>query len=154
MSKKTVLTLDVLLNSNADVIGAIKNADFIDSEGKKVVFANNDLLAEPGFYFLVDSKEQAVARFYVGRQRSKIGFRAVLSHIRTKRSTLLAPLANDNKTYDVLFIPIGKMKLLTTAYGKGSLKTFFTREHSDDFQNIEELNRMLNDHFEFALQKY
>lgn len=112
-------------------------------------------LAKPGFYFLVDPiTESCVARFFVGRQRSKSGFRAVASHIKSCRSKVGAAISVYSKKYNIVFVSLDKMKALTNGHGKGKWALKFTKQHSDDFQNISEMNRMLNDNFKFYTQAY
>ena len=94
------------------------------------------------------------ARFYVGNQRSQQGFDTVLSHIRKQRSQLSRTMANNGVIYEVLFVPVSKMKPLTTGYGKGQIAMAFTRSHSSDCQTLSEMNRMLADNFKFILQSY
>ena len=134
----------------ATVVCTVKN-------GETVGYVDPSVLAEPGFYFMVKgaSAWRAVAaRFYVGRQRSKSGFMNVLSQIRQGRSQLGRTMRSNNVIYDVYFIPADKMKPLTTGFGKGQLALAFTRKHNDSYQNLEEMNRMLNDNFKFVLQAY
>lgn len=112
-------------------------------------------LAKPGFYFLMDPvTESCVARFFVGRQRSKSGFRAVVSHIKTCRSQVGATISVYSKKYNIIFVSLDKMKALTTGYGKGKWALKFTKQHSGNFQNLSEINRMLNDNFKFYAQGY
>lgn len=154
---KTYLTLDALLNAGADVVCSVVNGNpvQINENGKHVpVRLGQSTKSAPGFYFMVEPGEKTAGRFYIGRQRTKIGLDAVLSHIRTGRSRMARQMANDFRVYDLLFIPVGSMKKLTTAYGKGSVRSMFTSEHNEAFQNLEEMNRMLNDHFKFTMQKY
>lgn len=112
-------------------------------------------LANPGFYFLVVPRtNEVVARFFVGRQRSKSGFKATVSHIKTQRSATGVTICELANKYSVLFVSVDKMKALTNGYGKGKWALKFTRQHSDDFQNLDEMNRMLNDNFKFYTQGY
>lgn len=125
--------------------------------GEPMAYVQKEVLAEPGFYFMVKGASdwrQVAARFYVGRQRSKTGFLNVLSQIRQGRSQLGRTLSSNNQIYDVYFIPASKMKPLTTGVGKGQLALMFTKKHDDAFQNLEEMNRILNDNFKFILQSY
>ncbi|QOQ37643.1 nucleoid disruption protein [Escherichia phage vB_EcoM_WL-3] len=117
-------------------------------------------MSNPGFYFLVSKfggpfdSPCVSARFYVGNQRSKQGFSAVLSHIRQRRSQLARTIANNNVPYTVFYLPASKMKPLTTGFGKGQLALAFTRNHHSEYQTLEEMNRMLADNFKFVLQAY
>lgn len=125
--------------------------------GETVGYVDPSVLTEPGFYFMVKGGSdwrQVAARFYVGRQRSKSGFLNVLSQIRQGRSQLGRTMRSNGVLYTVYFIPAGKMKSLTTGFGKGQLALMFTPKHNDAFQNLEEMNRMLNDNFQFVLQSY
>lgn len=125
--------------------------------GETIGYVDPSVLAEPGFYFMVKGAcdwRQVACRFYVGRQRSKCGFLNVLSQIRRGRSQLGRTLANNGNVYQVLYVPVSKMKALTTGYGKGQLSLMFTRQHNEAFQNITEMNRMLADNFKFILQSY
>lgn len=121
---------------------------------------HKDILSNSGFYFLVSkfggpfNSPCVSARFYVGNQRSKQGFSAVLSHIRQRRSQLARTIANNNVPYTVFYLPASKMKPLTTGFGKGQLALTFTRNHHSEYQTLEEMNRMLADNFKFVLQAY
>ncbi|ADG60151.1 Ndd-like nucleoid disruption protein [Acinetobacter phage Acj9] len=112
-------------------------------------------LTKPGFYFFVHPVTQVVvSRFYVGQQRTKAGLRAIVSHLRTTRSTPGKIMKALSTPFDVYFIPVDKMKVLTNGFGKGKWALKFVRQHSGDFQNLEEMNRMLNDNFKFYAQSY
>ena len=148
------MTVEDIKNSGGDIISFVKNGDFTGG-----VCLNE--LCKPGFYFMApwfrdtDEKNMTVsARFYVGRQRSNKGFSSVLSHIRAGRSQLARTMANNGVLYAVYFIPHNKMKPLTTGFGKGQISMAFTKQHNDAFQNLEEMNRILNDNFKFVLQRY
>lgn len=147
---KRYMTMSDLLNAGADVIGTIKNGEWVLGTPHKSV------LADPGFYFVINhfNTHGVSARFYVGNQRSKQGFSAVLSHIRQGRSQLARTLGNNDVPYMVLYLPASKMKPLTTGFGKGQLALAFTRNHHSEYQTLEEMNRMLADNFKFVLQAY
>lgn len=148
------MTVTDLNNAGATVIGTIKGGEWVFGTPHK------DILSNPGFYFLVSKfggpfdSPCVSARFYVGNQRSKQGFSAVLSHIRQRRSQLARTIANNNVPYTVFYIPASKMKPLTTGFGKGQLALAFTRNHHSEYQTLEEMNRMLADNFKFVLQAY
>lgn len=144
------MTVTDLNNAGATVIGTIKGGEWFLGTPHK------DILSKPGFYFLVNEFDGSCvsARFYVGNQRSKQGFSAVLSHIRQRRSQLARTIANNNVPYTVFYLPASKMKPLTTGFGKGQLALAFTRNHHSDYQTLEEMNRMLADNFKFVLQAY
>ena len=148
------MTVTDLNNAGATVIGTIKGGEWVFGTPHK------DILSNPGFYFLVSKfggpfdSPCVSARFYVGNQRSKQGFRAVLSHIRQRRSQLARTIANNNVAYTVFYLPASKMKPLTTGFGKGQLSLAFTRNHHSEYQTLEEMNRMLADNFKFVLQAY
>lgn len=150
---RNYMTKEDLENAGAVQVLTVKN-------GEPLGYVDNSILATPGFYFMVrfssllSRTNLVAARFYVGRQRSKSGFMNVLSQIRAGRSQLGRTMSNNNVLYDVMFIPANKMKPLTTGFGKGQLALTFTRQHNDSFQNLEEMNRMLNDNFKFTLQSY
>ena len=150
---RNYMTKEDLENAGAVQVLTVKN-------GEPLGYVDNSILATPGFYFMVrfssllSRTNLVAARFYVGRQRSKSGFMNVLSQIRAGRSQLGRTMSNNNVIYDVMFIPANKMKPLTTGFGKGQLALTFTRQHNDSFQNLEEMNRMLNDNFKFTLQSY
>ncbi|QQG32191.1 hypothetical protein CkP1_0287 [Citrobacter phage CkP1] len=145
---KVLLTTSVLEKAGASSIGLIKNGDWHNGAPVK------EVSSRPGFYFLVNVHGWTVARFYVGRQRSKTGFDNVLSQIRRGRSYLGRTLRSNNNVYTVAYVPVGNMKALTNGYKKGQLALMFTPTHKDSFQNMEEMNRMLNDNFKFSLQSY
>ena len=145
---KTLLTVSILEKAGATALGKIKNADWFNGEPAR------EVLSEPGFYFLVNPGSYTTARFYVGRQRSKCGFSNVLSQLNRGRSQLGRTLRSNDVIYDVFFVPVSKMKVLTTGYNKGQLSLMFTKSHKEAFQNLEEINRMLNDNFLFGLQSY
>lgn len=144
------MTVADLNNAGATVIGTIKGGEWFLGTPHK------DILSKPGFYFLVSEFGGSCvsARFYVGNQRSKQGFSAVLSHIRQRRSQLARTIANNNVLYTVFYLPASKMKPLTTGFGKGQLALAFTRNHHSEYQTLEEMNRMLADNFKFVLQAY
>ena len=148
------MTVTDLNNAGATVIGTIKGGEWVFGTPHK------DILSNPGFYFLVSKfggpfdSPCVSARFYVGNQRSKQGFSAVLSHIRQRRSQLARTIANNNVPYTVFYLPASKMKPLTTGFGKGQLALAFTRNHHSEHQTLEEMNRMLADNFKFVLQAY
>lgn len=148
------MTVTDLNNAGATVIGTIKGGEWVFGTPRK------DILSNPGFYFLVSKfggpfdSPCVSARFYVGNQRSKQGFSAVLSHIRQRRSQLARTIANNNVPYTVFYLPASKMKPLTTGFGKGQLALAFTRNHHSEYQTLEEMNRMLADNFKFVLQAY
>ena len=148
------MTVTDLNNAGATVIGTIKGGEWVFGTPHK------DILSNPGFYFLVSKfggpfdSPCVSARFYVGNQRSKQGFSAVLSHIRQRRSQLARSIANNNMAYTVFYLPASKMKPLTTGFGKGQLALAFTRNHHSEYQTLEEMNRMLADNFKFVLQAY
>ena len=148
------MTVTDLNNAGATVIGTIKGGEWVFGTPHK------DILSNPGFYFLVSKfggpfdSPCVSARFYVGNQRSKQGFSAVLSHIRQRRSQLARTIANNNMAYTVFYLPASKMKPLTTGFGKGQLALAFTRNHHSEYQTLEEMNRMLADNFKFDLQAY
>lgn len=148
------MTVNDLNNAGATVIGTIKGGEWVFGTPHK------DILSNPGFYFLVSKfggpfdSPCVSARFYVGNQRSKQGFSAVLSHIRQRRSQLARTIANNNVPYTVFYLPASKMKPLTTGFGKGQLALAFTRNHHSEYQTLEEMNRMLADNFKFVLQAY
>lgn len=148
------MTVTDLNNAGATVIGIIKGGEWVFGTPHK------DILSNPGFYFLVSKfggpfdSPCVSARFYVGNQRSKQGFSAVLSHIRQRRSQLARTIANNNVPYTVFYLPASKMKPLTTGFGKGQLALAFTRNHHSEYQTLEEMNRMLADNFKFVLQAY
>lgn len=148
------MTVTDLNNAGATVIGTIKGGEWVFGTPHK------DILSNPGFYFLVSKfggpfdSPCVSARFYVGNQRSKQGFSAVLSHIRQRRSQLARTIANNNMAYTVFYLPASKMKPLTTGFGKGQLALAFTRNHHSEYQTLEEMNRMLADNFKFVLQAY
>lgn len=145
---KSLLTVDLLNKAGAVVIGSIKNGEWVNGS------PDREECARPGFYVLVNPAQYATARFYVGRQRTKSGFYNVMSQIRQGRSQLTRTLANNGVIYDVYFVPVEKMKPLTTGYQKGQLALMFTPKHNYEYQNLEEMNRILNDNFIFSLQKY
>ncbi|QLF80871.1 nuclear disruption protein [Escherichia phage vB_EcoM_SP1] len=148
------MTVTDLNNAGATVIGTIKGGEWVFGTPHK------DILSNPGFYFLVSKfggpfdSPCVSARFYVGNQRSKQGFSAVLSHIRQRRSQLARTIANNNVPYTVFYLPASKMKPLTTGFGKGQLALAFTHNHHSEYQTLEEMNRMLADNFKFVLQAY
>ncbi len=112
-------------------------------------------LAAIGFYFFVHAKRATTyARYYVGRQRSKSGLKNIVSQIQLKRSTTGEILVETLEAFDIYFVSLDKMKALTNGFGKGKFALKFTRQHAAEFQNLEEMNRMLNDNFKFLAQKY
>lgn len=144
------MTRGDLTKAGAVTVAYVKN-------GNTVGYIMPEVLAEPGFYFMVKGAldtRLVAARFFVGNQRSAQGFNATLSHIRQGRSQLARTMANNNVIYEVLYLPQSKMKSLTTGFKKGQLALAFTRQHSSEMQTLSELNRILNDNFKFVLQNY
>lgn len=139
----------------------LNKSDLVKSKGQMVATLNAGNLGSvdgdltlPGFYFLVHARKEIVySRYYVGRQRTKQGFLNIASQIKLNRSKVSIFL-NTQGTFLVYFIPADSMKALTTAHNKGRLQAFFTKNHFDGFQNLEEMNRLLNDNFKFFAQKY
>ncbi|AZU98642.1 nucleoid disruption protein [Acinetobacter phage AbTZA1] len=112
-------------------------------------------LNKAGFYFFVHTNRQEVyARFYVGRQRTSSGLRNIVSQIRLRRSKTGDTLMDSFSSFDIYYVSLDKMKAITNGFGKGKLALALTRQHSEGFQNLEEMNRMLNDNFKFRAQKY
>lgn len=145
---KTLMTRDVLTSVGATTIGHIKN-------GKTVGRIPDEVMAQPGFYFVVKGEgpnRLVAARFAIGRQKTRQGFKGVLSNIRSDRSHANRTMHYNDVTYEVLYLPIEKMKPLTTGIGKGQLALIFTKRHDESFQNLTEMNQMLADNFTFALQ--
>lgn len=144
---KPNMNIDHLKLCNATKIANI-NEGIISDVADKV-----DLSAA-GFYFLVKEEDGLVyTRYYVARQRNKRGFGHIASKIRAMTTNVNLNVYEQG-LLGVYFLPHNNMKEITNAFGKGALKTFMTRRHSSDFQNLEELNRMLSDNFKFVLQKY
>lgn len=151
---KIVLTLDILRESKAELIGVFhKNGDFCKP------FTNTypivDLMRQ-GFYFFVNkTSDEVSARFYMGRRRSECGFEnGCLRKIRKHDTKVGEAIMLADTSFDVYYISSEKMKRLTTAFGKGKMLTMMTSSHNDRYQNLEEMNRMLNDNFKFEFQKY
>ncbi|BBC78338.1 Ndd-like nucleoid disruption protein [Escherichia phage EcS1] len=145
---RTNMTRDILKDVGATTVCFIRN-------GETVGYVDNEVLAQPGFYFVVKGAmgyRQVAARFAIGRQRSGHGFRGVLSNIRSDRSQANRTMHYNGVLYEVLYLPIEKMKPLTTGFGKGQLALAFTRRHNEEYQNITEMNLMLGDNFNFILQ--
>lgn len=146
--KRSMVRNDVLAVGGT-VIAQVKNGEFFGGEPLP------EVTAAPGFYFMVKGEaghRLVSARFYVGRQEKKQGFRAVLGNIRSDRSQANRTMHYNNVVYDVLYVPIEKMKPLTTGLGKGQLALAFTKRHNEAYQNLTEMNRMLAHNFEFVLQ--
>ena len=144
------LTRGDITSAGSTIVARIVN-------GNTIGYVNPEILAQPGFYFVVKGSadwRQVAARFFVGNQRSAQGFNATLSHIRQGRSQLARTMANNGVVYSVHYLPIEKMKPLTTGFGKGQLKLAFTFRHKSEMQTMSELNRILNDNFKFILQSY
>lgn len=112
-------------------------------------------LNAPGFYFFVHAKRGTVfARFFVGRQRSNSGLRNIVSQIRCRRSKTGEILMGQYQAFDIYYVSLDKMKAITNGFGKGKIAIKFVSQHADKFQNLDEMNRMLNDNFKFYAQKY
>lgn len=150
--KRNNMYTSALVKAKAINVGQF---DALNEVGQLVSELTPDELAAPGFYFFSHrGKGIVVARFYIGRQRSKSGLRNIASQIRTRRSNVGNRIMDGATVYDIFFIPVDKMKTLTTAFGKGKLGTLLSRAHVTQYQNLEEMNRMLNDHFKFYSQNY
>ncbi|UYM28921.1 nucleoid disruption protein [Serratia phage vB_SspM_LC53] len=148
MTNRKAMTRGILKAVGATTVCHIKN-------GNTVGYVDNEVLAQPGFYFVVKGAadhRQVAARFAIGRQRSGQGFRGVLGNIRSDRSQANRTMHYNGVLYEVLYLPIEKMKPLTIGFGKGQLALAFTRRHNDEFQNLTEMNLMLGDNFKFILQ--
>ena len=108
----------------------------------------------PGFYFFLNTYTDEVwARFYIGRQRTKGGLQKILSQLRTQRGSTAIQMMNADTYFRIYYVSPTNMKPLTNAFGKSTLGQMFTRQHSEEYQNFEEMNRMLNDNFIFVAQK-
>lgn len=141
---KTIMTVDTLTNAGSEAVAVMTNG---------VLSETSHDMATPGFYFVVKAFTGLVhARFYFGRQRSKRGFADTLVSINSGRTEVTRKLQHGE--FIIHFIAAEKMKPLTTGWGKGQLAMAFTKSHRDSFQNLEEMNRTLNDNFRFVLQKY
>ena len=155
-------TKSIMRVKDLRVVGAVKVAQFTSSgklrePGKDFVLGLKPVtdLSQPGFYFMVHPRRETVyARFYVGRQRSKQGFNNTASQLRLERSKVGEVIMNARVPFDIFFMPIERMKPLTTGFMKGKFALLLTRSHNDKFQNMEEMNRMLSDNFKFYAQKY
>lgn len=144
------LTRKDLLAVGGEVVAVVRNGEY----GSEV---SKEFRSREGFYFFVkgsSDRRQVAARFFVGRQRSKQGLDAILSHIRQGRSQLARTMGTNNIEYDVIFVAAKNMKPLTTGYGKGQLALAFTRNHTSEYQTLTEMNRLLADNFKFILQSY
>ena len=157
MKTKTIMRLSDLRNVKAELVAKLALTGYLrnpKTPGDEASAPTADL-TRPGFYFLVhENKATVFARYFVGRQRSKSGFANVASQIRALRSKTSETIMDERAGYFVYFMPIEAMKPLTTGFMKGKFALFLTRSHNDRFQNIEEMNRMLNDNFKFFAQKY
>lgn len=154
------MKLSNLLFSKAKLV-----AQFVTRDGR-LYEPNNDIkptfdTSSPGFYFLVplptlgEQDPDVYARFYVGRQRLKCGLENVAAQLRLQRSMTGKKIMGTNFQFDVYYINIKNIKPLTTGYPKtGKIALALTRKHKGDYQNLEELNRILNDNFKFVAQKY
>lgn len=148
MTTKIALSRHMLTSVGATTIGHIKN-------GRTIGHIPDEVMAQPGFYFVVKGegpRRMVSARFAIGRQKTKQGFRGVLSNIRSDRSQANRTMHYNGVTYEVLYLPVEKMKPLTTGFGKGQLSLMFTKRHEEAFQNLTEMNQMLADTFSFTLQ--
>lgn len=147
--KRNIMYTSNLVKAGAEIVATF------DADGVLASERTPDQLASPGFYFFGHRNKGTVyARFYIGRQRSKTGLRNIASQLRCCRSNVGGRIMASLTTFDVYFVPVDKMKSLTTAFGKGKLGSMLTRAHSSQYQNLEEMNRMLNDHFKFYAQVY
>lgn len=145
------MTRKNVLSAGATTVAYAQSGEY------KNVKPTKEIASRPGFYFFVKGTGEnriVAARFYVGNQRSAQGLDGILANIRKQRSQLARTMANNNVVYEVLYVPASKMKPLTTGFGKGQLAMAFTRNHSSDFQTLEEMNRILADNFKFILQSY
>ena len=147
--KRSVMQTKALVRAKAKIIGTM------NQEGILSTSATADELAAPGFYFFGHRERQTVyARFYMGRTRSKTGLRNVVSQLRRQRSSVGVKLINAQTIFDIYYLPIDGMKEFTNAFGKGKIGQILSRVHKDSYQNLEEMNRMLNDNFRFNAQGY
>ncbi|ARB05775.1 hypothetical protein fHeYen901_2 [Yersinia phage fHe-Yen9-01] len=147
---KVFLSAEMLEEAGAEIIGVV-------SYGEWDAVVSKEITTRPGFYFMVPAGQVlpvCSARFYVGRQRSNSGFDSTLSTLRNKDTSTSRFILSRPYSFNVYFIDALKMKPLTTGFGKGQLKMIFTRSHNEEFQNLHEMNRMLNDVFFFPGQKY
>ena len=114
----------------------------------------------PGFYFFVpleagNTDPDIHARFFVGRQRSSCGLRDIASQLKRQRTMTGKKIIASKLQFDVYYVSIENAKPITTGYPKKSkVALAFTRKHSGNYQNLEELNRIISDHFEFVAQRY
>lgn len=144
MTIKSIMTSSILEQAGAEPIAELNKGELSNS--------SHNMLS-PGFYFLVLPETGLChARYFCGRQRSGKGFYEVVKSINYGLSEVSRKLSN--KKFIVMFIDAEKMKPLTTGWKKGQISMIFTRSHSDNFQNLSEINRILNDNFKFVAQKY
>lgn len=151
---KKQMTLENLNSTKPELIGLfLKTGAFIDVNTQK--YPSVDLKRQ-GFYFFVSkSTSNVVARFYIGRRRSQCGFEnGVRRHILAEKTSVGKSIMNANTDFYVFYVPSENMKTLTTAFGKNKIGQMLTRPHNDRYQNLEEINRMLNDNFVFTFQKF
>lgn len=151
---KPQLLLSMMMQCKPELV-AVKNklGYLVEPNQDKAIYPKADLTKQ-GFYFLTNAKSEVVARFYIGRQRSKCGFEAVIRHVRDKRSAVCKNLMDAFENHNVYYIPSERMKPLTTGVNKGTVGLLMTRSHNDRFQNLEEMNRILNDNFKFLFQRF
>lgn len=148
---KSNLMLSDLLNAKAKQVAILDVSGYLLSHDLTKPMEATD---KQGFYFLVNQEHKTVARFYVGRQRTKSGMECVTKHIRKRRSKVCERIMDAKQVFDVYYIPTEKMKPLTTGYKKGKLASLVTKQHNDRYQNLEEMNRMLSDNFAFTFQRF
>lgn len=151
--KKSPLTLSQMQKCKPELVAEKDPKGWLVEPDDQPKYPTADL-TQQGFYFVVDGFDEVVARFYIGRQRSKCGLEAVFRHIRSRRSAVCHKLMDANQWHEIWYVPSERMKPITTAVGKGTIGTLVTRSHNDRFQNLEEMNRMLNDVFTFKYQKH
>lgn len=142
---KVKLTESMLVSANAKYLGGFSS---------KMNNIDPNALINEGYYFITATDDPYVqARFFAGRQRCNQGFGRKLNMIRQGVSGVDKALLQLG-TLHVYYIAPEQIKHLFAKVEKGWFKKNFPKTHATIFQNLNEVNRMLNDKFIFNLQKY
>mgnify|MGYP004706979409 FL=1 len=117
----------------------------------------NPILSQPGFYFLVNATNNVVvARYFVGNQRSKVGFNEKIPRFTTSpRSEVDKNICEslEHVEYTIMYMPYSNMKYIINP-DRGQLQLMFTKSHTSVCQNFSEINRILNDLYSLTFQAH
>ena len=154
---KTLITEAKLINAGAEIV-AVMDKTSKDKTAFEII--SQESATRPGFFFVVGNDfPDVVARFFIGNQRNNKGFAEKISrwkgNIQSCRSLTDMNMWNlvYKKGVKIYFLPYKNTKYLTYPE-KGQISMMFSGPHKSELQTMSEINRILNDLYKFAFQKY